>query len=266
MSSGPEITKRLSTIVFICMVLFTASPVLAGPVVLFDQGHGQQFMVEQEIPLGLSQFAGLFTEQGAQVKTSDVPFSITGLADIDVLIISGAFAPISKIEAEMIMAFLRQGGKVAMMTHIASPYKHIFSNLGISFSSGVVREQENIIGNNPTDFLVKDLTPHFLTSGLDNFSIYGGWALLARNDAVHSVARTSSRAWVDLNKNDTLNEKDAVQAFSMVLAGQVGEGAFVVFGDDAIFQNQFLVEENLILAKNLATWFCGKEGELALSL
>jgi Domain of unknown function (DUF4350) len=258
MSSGQGIMKWLFTIFLICVGFLAAIPVLAAPVVLFDQGHRQQFLVGQETPLGLSLFAELFTEQGAQVKTSEVPLSKTGLAGIDVLIISGAFAPISEGEAEVILGFLRQGGKVAIMTHIPSPYMSLLPKLGIFVSSGVVRERENIIDNKPTDFRVKDLTPHFLTSSIDNFSVFGGWALLARNSDVHSIARTSSISWVDLNLNDILNEKDAVQAFSMILTGQVGKGTFVVFGDDAIFQNQFLVEENLILAKNLVTWFLGK--------
>ena len=256
---------RLYCFLLFFVVLLAAGPTLGASVVLFDQGHKQQFLVEKEGTLDLSLFAGLFVEQGALVKTSESPLSKAGLDGIDVLVISGAFAPISEGEAAVIMDFLRQGGKVAMMTHIPSPYLKILPQLGISVSNGVVREQENIIGSNPTDFQVKDLTPHFLTSRIDTFSIFGGWALLARNDEVHSIARTSSRAWVDLNKNDVLNEKDAMQAFSMVLAGQVGKGTFVMFGDDAIFQNQFLIEENLILARNLVTWFCGEAGTLAIS-
>jgi Domain of unknown function (DUF4350) len=260
------IKNHLVSFLLFAMVLGTAGVAVSSPVVLFDQGHGQHFLVEKEGTLDLSLFAGLFVEQGAEVKTTETPLSKKALDGIDVLIISGAFAPISEDEAAVIMEFLSQGGKVAIMTHIPSPYMWIFPKLGISVSSGVVREQENIIGNNPTDFQVKDLTPYFLTSGLDNFSIFGGWALLARNDAVRSIARSSNRAWVDLNNNDALNEQDAMQAFSMVLAGQVGQGSFVVFGDDALFQNQFLKDENLILAKNLVTWFCGGRENMVVSL
>ncbi len=264
MRAGGVIRNRLCCFLSFCIVVLAAGPTLAAPVVLFEQGHKQQFLVEQEGTLDLSLFGGLFVEQGALVRTSESPLSKVGLEDVDVLVISGAFAPISEGEAAVIMDFLRQGGKMAIMTHIPSPYKSILPLLGVSVSNGVVREQENVIGSNPTDFRVKDLTPHFLTSSIDTFSIFGGWALLARNDEVHSIARTSSKAWVDLNKNDVLDKQDAMQSFSMVLAGQVGEGTFVVFGDDAIFQNQFLKEENLILARNLVTWFCG-EGVLAFS-
>jgi hypothetical protein len=45
-----------------------------------------------------------------------------------------------------------------------------------------------------------------------------------------------------------------MQAFGVVIAGRSGRGGFVIFGDDALFQNKFLVEGNAALAKNLAKW------------
>ena len=257
---GPLAALRkhlLQFFVLLYTVFLTVHLSAASPVVLFDQGHNQQFMAEKRGPLDLSLFAGLFVEQGAQVKTTTSYLSKSELAGVDILIISGAFSPISADEGEIIIDFLRSGGKVVMLTHIPSPFKNILQQLGVSVSTGVVQEQDNIIGSNPQDFQVRDLSPHPLTSGIDNFSIYGGWALLARNENVTSVARTSSKAWVDLNRNGVLNEQDAMMSFSMVLSGRLGQGYFVVFGDDAIFQNQFLKDENLTLAKNLVSWLCG---------
>jgi len=40
----------------------------------------------------------------------------------------------------------------------------------------------------------------------------------------------------------------------VLVTGQVGNGAFAVFGDDAIFQNKFLYGTNRKLAANC---FCG---------
>jgi len=45
-----------------------------------------------------------------------------------------------------------------------------------------------------------------------------------------------------------------MQAFGVVVAGQAGAGRFVVFSDDAIFQNRFLGDNNRILAANLGRW------------
>ena len=54
-----------------------------------------------------------------------------------------------------------------------------------------------------------------------------------------------------------------MQSFAVVLAGHRGRGWFAVFGDDAIFQNQFLVGGNLALATNLVTWLRRVTGEHA---
>jgi len=79
---------------------------------------------------------------------------------------------------------------------------------------------------------------------------------LGIKDHVETVARTSSDAWVDLNGNKILNEKDARQSFALVVAGGLGQEQFAVFGDDAVFQNRFLKGGNLLLGRNLARWFC----------
>ena len=68
------------------------------------------------------------------------------------------------------------------------------------------------------------------------------------------VAATSPKGWADLNGNRKLDKDDVVQAFGVVVEGQHGAGRFVVFGDDAMFQNKFLDESNRQLAKNLARW------------
>ena len=61
-------------------------------------------------------------------------------------------------------------------------------------------------------------------------------------------------AWIDLNGDGKFNETDARQSFGVVIAGALGKGSYVIFGDDAIFQNKFLDQENMPLGKNLADW------------
>ena len=68
------------------------------------------------------------------------------------------------------------------------------------------------------------------------------------------IASTSPKAWVDFNGDKRLSNGDIVQVFGVVAAGRVGAGRFVVFGDDAVFQNRFLDDSNRQLAINLARW------------
>ncbi|MBI5557805.1 MAG: DUF4350 domain-containing protein [Deltaproteobacteria bacterium] len=255
---------RCAAIIIAFTVFLLASPAAraAGPVVLFDQSHGQQFLVETERPLDLSGLAAVFVKQGAEIKTTTTPITDDVLKGVNVLIISGPFAPITPPEVLSIMKFVYHGGKLAVMAHIAQPLTGLLPQMGVAVSNAAVAEQENIIDNNPKNFQIKDLTPHPLTEGLKSFNVYGGWALLEKKKDISIVARTTHKAWVDLNQNGELNEQDAVQAFSLVLAGKNGSGEFVVFGDDAIFQNQFLQDGNLLLAKNLAKWFCGQKNTI----
>ena len=242
---------------FCCLlILFGCSTASAEPVALFDQGHGQAFLVEKNRPLDLSELAGVFSEQGALVRTSSEKISATSLANVDILVISGPFAPIEDEEIESIIKFVEQGGRLAVMVHIGPPVIKLLLRLGVSISSAAVYEQNYIISENPLDFMVPDLSSYPLTSGLDAFNVFGSWALLGTKDHVKTVARTSRDAWVDLNGNKILNEKDAKQSFALVVAGGIGQGQFAVFGDDAIFQNRFLKGGNLLLGHNLARWFC----------
>ena len=60
-----------------------------------------------------------------------------------------------------------------------------------------------------------------------------------------------------LTSNGVIRERDAVQSFAVAIAGQSGSGRFVVFGDDAIFQNRFFKGNNQVLGRNLARWLSG---------
>ncbi len=251
--------NSLKTALFLTFFLFVTQIAQAGSVVLFDQSHGQQFLVEKNRSLDLSGLADLFSQEGATIRTSSEPISEELLHDVDVLIISGPFAPIVEKEVNAILKFVHQGGRLAVMAHITQPLGALLSELGVVVSSLAVSEQENIIGTNAKNFTITKLTPHTLTRDLTSINIYGGWALLNTKMNIEIIASTSHKAWVDQNQNGQLNEGDAMQSFAMVLAGKLGQGKFAVFGDDAIFQNQFLKDGNLILGRNLAVWFLGEK-------
>jgi len=226
------------------------------PVVLFDQGHGQHFLIEKSGELDLSQLAATFTAQGFQVKSSspDHPFTDEALANVSTLVISGAFQPMTDAEVEAVKRFVDRRGQLCVMLHIASPLATLLNNLGVAVSNGVIREEENLLDpQNPTDFFVTNLASHPLTKDLTQINLYGSWALNVELEA-NVLASTTPQAWVDLNNDKTLDPGDASQAFSVVVAGQLGHGQFVVFADDAIFQNRFLQGPNQQLANNLAAW------------
>jgi len=222
--------------------------------VLFDEGHGQHFMADGKAPLDLSRLAAQFESQGYRVATGAQEMSDTILSGTDVLVISGPFKPFTVAENDAVLRFLTRGGRLSVMLHIAQPVTSLLEQLGVVTSNGVIRERENVIDVDPMNFRVTKLAQHELTANLDNFEMFGVWALLASGRKTTVVAQTSPTAWVDLNQNKQLEPGDAVQSFAVAVAGQFGAGRFVVFGDDALFQNEFLKANNEALSVNLARW------------
>lgn len=236
------------------LLLCASSVAAGGPVVLFDQGHGQHFLAERTDPLDLSTFAGLFTERGNVVRSAAAPLSDAALAKVDILIISGAFAPLSVAELDAVDHFLARGGRLAVMLHIGPTLAGLLERLGVLHSNGVIRDAEHTVDGNPLNFRATRFAPHPIVDGLKWFNLYGAWALSADRPPALEIAGSSPHSWVDLNGDKQLGKEDVVQSFGVLVAGEKGKGRFAVFGDDAIFQNQFIDGENLALARNLVGW------------
>lgn len=233
----------------------TSGGAIAAPVVLIDQAHDQRFVIEEEGPLQLSGFATILREEGFALRSSPEVFTDALLAGVDAVVIAGPFKTIESQEVDVLLRFLERGGRLAAMLHIGSPFSDLLRRLEVDFTNYVLYEQENIIDNDPRNFQIKALQTNPLFAAMEHFSLYGGWALMNTAPSARLIASTSSKGWVDLNGDKKLSKGDVVQAFGVVAVGESGAGRFVVFGDDAIFQNRFLDESNRQLAKNLARWF-----------
>jgi len=179
------------------------------------------------------------------------------LSGAGALVLSGPFLPVSLAETDALVRFVERGGRLAIMLHIGTPVTELIHRLGVDVSNGVIHEQHDTIGDDTANFRVSRLEVHPLFTGVKRFSLYGGWALMSFADTAAVIASTSEDAWVDLDGDHKLTAADAVQSFGVVAAGSIGKGGFLVFGDDAIFQNKFLDDDNGRLAKNLAEWLGG---------
>lgn len=222
--------------------------------VLFDQAHGQRFLVEKSDPLDLSRLADLFRAEEYRVETTRDELTAERLKDVGLLVISGPFVPFGPQEVKAVTSFLENGGRLCVMLHIASPVAELLKELGIAISNGVVHEQENLLAQKDTDFQVMKLRQHLLTQGLTSFNVYGTWALMNTRENASVIAESGPRSWVDLNMDRQFSAGDAMQSLGVVAAGTFGKGEFLVFGDDAIFQNQFLKGDNEGLALNMIKW------------
>lgn len=224
----------------------------AAPIVIFDQGHGQRFTVGNPGDLQLSKLAETLRASQVTIATTAAPLGDDTLKGAAGLVISGAFEPLQPEEVEAVAHFVNNGGRLAVMLHIAPPLSSLLNRLNVDYSTSVLHERRNVIEKD-INFRVTDLSPSPLFSGIKSFSAYGVWAL--RPGASSSaVARTSPEAWMNPNGGTALSKGTAVDAFAVVVMGTSGKGGFVVFGDDAIFQNRFLDDDNRKLATNLGIW------------
>lgn len=247
----------------VCLFLFALPAVAAAhelkPVVWFDQGHGQHFKVDRQDSLDLSRFADLFEKRGWAVATGEQQLTPELLQGVDALVLSGAFSPYSAAEIKTIIDFVRSGKHLSVMLHIGPTFGSLLHDLVVDFSNGVIREAgDAVLEGEPLNFSVSRLAEHPLTQGVEKIYLYGVWAL--HNDApnVQVLASTSPESWVDLNGNRVFDKGDARQSFGVVVVGTLGAGSFVVFGDDAVFQNQFFAQ-NRKLAENLSDWLGGSK-------
>lgn len=227
-----------------------------APLILFDQGHNQRFLIEDTGELQLSMLAGIFRSGGAQVSATKIPLCDESLRAVSGLIISGPFDKLQPNEIEAVLRFLERGGRLAAMLHIGPPLAGLLTALDLDSSNAVLHERRNIIDND-LNFRVKDFTGSPLFKGVSQFSTFGAWALDTGKSST-IIARTSPEAWVDLNGDRALSKGDATGAFGIVISGTYGAGSFIIFGDDAIFQNRYLDADNQKLAANLGSWLSGK--------
>jgi hypothetical protein len=251
--------KQRSLVFFLCACLFQLSLAVVQAeakklTVIFDEGHGQKFVIEKEGELHLSRLSGLLKGKGYNIRINAGQINDAALSRSHVLIISGAFQSLSPEEVNTILRFVERGGRLCVMLHIPQPLTGLMSRLKIYASNGVIQEQENTINNTPLDFYITKMAKHRITKGLKNIGVYGAWALMTENNTAQIIARTGPKAWIDLNGDGKFNGNDARQSFGVIIAGTLGKGRYVIFGDDAIFQNKFLDQENMLLAENLADW------------
>ncbi len=242
-------------ILVLLALLFFSAPVHAEhPRILFDQGHGQAFVIEKNDDLQLSGLARTFANQGYEVSSTAHPLTSQLLDQTDALVISGAFTPFSTAEIARIRQFVAAGGRLVIMVHIASPVLPLLLNLGVDIANGVIREKQQILDNQPLNFRTSSLQPHPLTKNLDFFSLYGSWPVRPISANGQILAFTSARSWVDLSGDQQQSPGDAVQSFGVLVENRINRGKLLVFGDDALFQNRFLNDNNQRLAANLGRW------------
>lgn len=247
-----------STLLLFMFIVFigraTASE--SKPTILFDQGHNQRFLIEGKGDLDLSKLSEHMQAKGFNVNSTKGKLSDETFKNISGLVISGPFEALKSEEVDAVVRYVGNGGRLALMLHIGSPLSSLIAALDADHSNVVLHERKNLIDVD-TNFRVTNLSVSPLFDGVTQFSTYGCWALEPGKNAV-PIAMTSPESWADLDGDKKLSKGDVIGVFNVIVSGKYKEGNFLIFGDDAIFQNRYLDENNKKLASNLADWMKGK--------
>lgn len=248
-----QLLQRLSLAALLLITLTgTAAAADKGPVVLFDEAHGEQFLPLQEGTLALTELGKIFTTQGFTIRSAKEPLTPVNLAEVDAVVISGPFAPFTPEEIDALYTFVERGGRLTIMLHVAPIISQLLARFDVVHANGVIREETPAqIAGEALNFNVARLEKEPLFTAIDHFAVYGCWALASEGEFARIVASSGDQSWIDLNKDRSYSEEDARQSFGIIALGEVGAGNFVIFGDDAIFQNRFLTASNRQLAENL---------------
>lgn len=250
---------RKISIALATLLLGTAA-FAAQPVALFDQGHGQRFLIEKTGELNLGGLAATFRSAGYEVRSIASPITAEALSGVSVVVSSGCLVPYKPEEVDALRKFVNAGGGLSVMMHIAPTYEGLLSAFGIVGSSGVVHETENVEAINSLDFTVKNFTSHPLFAGVSGVKFYGSWAVAGVKGGAEVIAKTSKGGWIDLNRNKLRDDKvEPLGELGLIAVANPGSGRVAAFGDDAIFQDRFLSGDNQKLAANLASWLGGKQ-------
>ncbi len=246
---------KLRFLTALFLVLSFAAGANAGNV-YFDVSHRVIFQPDSDKKLGLKRFVSLFEKNGDKVHVKAPDFNATEAEKPDVLVLPGSMTEYSVPEIDKIENFVKEGGSLLVLLHIAPPLARVTERFGIVLSNAVISERENLIDGKSQDFYAKDISSHPVTDDVSSIALYGTWGLLAEKNA-EIVASTSDEAFMDFNRNRVFDKAEGELEIKVgvVAVSEYGKGKVVVVADDAPLANAFLDKgDNLKLAGNIISW------------
>ena len=227
---------------------------------VFDMSHKEIFSPSAETEMGLSNFSKALSDHGYKLKINQQPLAAGTLNGAKLLVLAGPMTELTQEEQKAVTDFIKKGGSLLVMIHISQPVISLAEKFDIQPSISTVCDQANPVEDSPQDFYVSDFGDHPLGAKVERLAVFGTWALRTRDGSAASiVARTSKKAWADLNQDRLLGEDEPQDSYGIVAVSDLGNGKVVFCADDAILINKFMeVGDNKRFGENLISWFENK--------
>jgi Domain of unknown function (DUF4350) len=223
----------------------------SGPIVLFDVAHREIFGPKNTSELGQSAAVARMRAAGVRVVATHSPFTPAMLRGVSGVMISGNMQPLDADELTALREFMTQGGVVVLTIHIAPMDQNIAQAFGFALSPQVLQATTPQPGGDPLNFTCTSIEQHPLTKGVGAVKVLGAWGIAPRPPSQILVG-TSADTWLDVDGDGKRTSKDMSGRFGMVGLNQIGKGAFIISGDDAVFANVALAsKDNMQLFDNI---------------
>jgi hypothetical protein len=272
------------------------APPAGGHQVLIDSIHAHNFL-DKGLEPGNRDYHSLFGPKDALAYLARQGFEIreitTGTLNEDTLaaadtlfinLVSDNLPPFLVEEIFAIKDFIEGGGNVLVITDHSNAYHHswklmpLFTELGIRlYNESALEVKPRTLGPGAGWILIENFKPHPITENLSVLSFHSGGTV----DENGAVAFLSATGWGDTwatapygenslihgNRGNYGNFKrdplDRSGPLGVVLAREIGQGKFVVVGDQNALGNLWLrFGDNYKLYLNIFRWFSDR-AELA---
>lgn len=155
-------------------------------------------------------------------------------------------------QVEAISLFLNRGGRLVVAGDVDAASNNLLADLGVEtrIQDAPVRDDEENY-RSPAFPVATNVTEAPITSGVSQVTLNYP-ALLTPGENADVVVATSEFAYVDENRDGTLNENELIGSRPIVATESYGTGRVVVISDPSIFINTMLAQpDNAEFAQNV---------------
>ena len=235
-----------------------------NPVLLFDLNHNEMLDIEDN---NFSDFSDLLHSLGLKInKNENKNLTDKILENIDILIIGNPIDNyFSSIEIKEIINFVREGGRLILISEYGSDYLQKTNlndiaekNFGIFFQKNIVKEYNEINQNCSSILSIQNFHKTQITYGVREVIVGGACSLLL--DKNSKPLLYSNKSWTETYNNtaEQLTKDGKDHQHNIAAYTEYGRGKVIAFGDIDIFTNDdnigLNLRDNRKLILNILNW------------
>lgn len=264
-----------------------------NPVVYFLAGHGERSVNNFE-PQGYSKIGAIIQGDNIEIKELLLANKTGVPDDASLLVVAGPTKMMSKVEAEMIEAYLNRNGRVMLLLDalIDTGLEDMVRRWGVGLRNDYVRDPKNT--QKGGDVYVREYYDHEITKKMTSMGARFHWprsveplptsrqeSVAEDRPTVSPLARTSEESWSETQLDQVPpkydeNSSDLKGSFSLAVAVERGASKqsldvqieptrMVIFGDSDFVTNAAISGGDQDLFMSALNWLLNREELMAIA-